>query len=89
MSKKDEDQLDRAEDDEGVSVQQKEQQKKEEAQTFYDINPIKATCPQCFVEITTFVRHEMNALFPLSVLITLLVFGYLSLVICPVVYLLT
>ena len=52
-------------------------------------SPIKATCPQCFMEITTFVQHEMNALFPLSVICTLFVFGYLSFIICPLMYLLT
>ena len=52
-------------------------------------SPVKATCPQCYVEITTFVRHEMNPFFPLSVVATLLIFGMLSLIICPVAYLLT
>ena len=52
-------------------------------------SPIKATCPQCFVEITTFVQHEMNPFFPISACIIVLIFGYMSLIICPLVYLFT
>lgn len=41
------------------------------------------------MDITTFVQHEMNPLFPLSVLLTLIIFGYMAFLICPLVYLVT
>ena len=55
----------------------------------FDVGPIKATCHQCMVEITTFVQHEMNPFFPIVAIFVLFVFGYLSLIILPVIYLLT
>lgn len=84
-----EQEVDRNEDDEGVSNIQKASQKEESKGIVYDINPLKATCPQCYVEITTFVRHEMNPFFPISAVLTMTIFGYLCIVICPLVYLLT
>ena len=56
---------------------------------FLIIRPVKATCRHCRIEVTTFVMHEMHPLFPLSALIIMFIFGYLSLIICPVVYLIS
>lgn len=51
--------------------------------------PCKVVCKQCNVEVTTFVQHEMNPVFPLIALLSILIFGFLSFIICPLVYLIS
>ena len=46
-------------------------------------------CHQCQVEIVTFVQHEMNPFFPIVGFTILFVFGYISLLLCPLIYLIT
>jgi len=41
------------------------------------------------LEIVTFVQHEMNPFFPVVAITTLFVFGYMSLLLCPITYLVT
>lgn len=63
--------------------------KKLNADCVFDVAPIKATCRSCKLEITTFVQHEMHPIYPLTAIFVMFVFGYLSLIICPFLYLIT
>jgi len=53
------------------------------------LSPCRITCDSCNVEMVTFVQHEMNPFFPLAFLVILFVFGYLSIIIIPTLYLIT
>lgn len=57
--------------------------------TDFDITPVKKTCKFCQVEVTTYVEQETHPLFFISALFIFMVFGFLGLVIVPVVFLLT
>lgn len=59
------------------------------AELNFDVTPIKAVCRMCKLEITTFVQHEMHPTFPLVCIAVMFIFGYLCLIICPFVYLIT
>lgn len=82
-------------DDEVEIVQEKNEDlrkrknKEPNAEVNFDVAPIKAICKHCRIEVTTFVMHEMHPIFPLAACAIMFIFGYLSLIICPFVYLVT
>eukprot|EP00347_Sterkiella_histriomuscorum_P017670 403348446 len=55
----------------------------------YDINPMKKKCTYCNVEVVTYVEHESHPMFMIFAIMTLLIFGFLSVVILPLAYLAT
>ena len=52
-------------------------------------SPVKAHCRHCRIEVTTWVKHEPNPVFPIVAILVLLIFGYVGLAMCPVIYLVT
>jgi len=50
---------------------------------------MKKKCKYCSFEVVTYVEHETNSLFGLAAIMIAVVFGLLSFIILPVVYLIT
>jgi len=50
---------------------------------------MKKRCKYCSFEVVTYVEHETNSLFGLTAILIAVVFGFLSCIILPVVYLIT
>jgi hypothetical protein len=50
---------------------------------------MKKKCKYCSCEVVTYVEHETNAFFGIAAMLIAVVFGFLSLIILPVVYLIT
>jgi len=50
---------------------------------------MKKKCTYCNIEVVTYVEHETHPLFFLSSFLVFIVFGLLSAIIIPVLYLLT
>ena len=57
--------------------------------TLFLCSPIRKRCNYCNVEVVTYVEHEGHPMFLLIGLIVMLIFGFLSLIILPVGYLVT
>lgn len=62
--------------------------KKQEEETF-DINPMKKKCLYCNIEIVTYVEHEGHPLFFMGAFLILFIFGFLSIIILPIVFMIT
>jgi hypothetical protein len=56
---------------------------------FFCFRPMKKNCKFCSVEIVTYVEKEVHPLFGLSALFIVFIFGLLSVIILPVLFLLT
>ena len=56
---------------------------------FLLISPMRKVCKFCSVEIVTYVEKEVHPLFGLSALAIVFIFGLLSVIILPVLFLLT
>lgn len=50
---------------------------------------MKKTCQFCNVEVVTYVEHEVNKLFGIVCLFSLVILGLLSFIILPLVFFLT
>lgn len=55
----------------------------------FDINPMKKKCLYCNVEVVTYVEHEGHPLFFMGAFVILFVFGFLSIIILPILFMLT
>jgi hypothetical protein len=56
---------------------------------FFDIVPMKKTCKFCSVEIVTYVEKEVHPLFGLTAIGVVFIFGLLSIIILPFLFLVT
>ena len=52
-------------------------------------SPIKKKCNYCNVEVVTYVEHEGHPLFLLAAIVIFVIFGFLSVIILPIAFLVT
>ena len=55
----------------------------------FSFSPIKKKCSYCNVEVVTYVEHEGHPLFVIGAFFVILIFGFLSLIILPIAYMVT